>query len=262
MKKYLLMMVALLFCLLAAGIQGGIAQAQDKMFTNGIGMEFVLIPAGQFTRSWVTENQFGEDVPHQQVVTISKPFYLGKYEVTQEQWVAVMGSGSNPSQNKGRTNPVESVSWDDVQVFIQKLNKKEGGRKYRLPTEAEWEYAARAGTETEWFFGDNPAALGQYAWFSQNSGESPHQVGAKKPNPWDLYDIYGNVGEWVADRLGDYQAGAVTDPAGPAKGSDRVFRGGSRGSNIESCQSAFRSGGAPGDSGDLLGFRLAFSPGQ
>jgi formylglycine-generating enzyme required for sulfatase activity/uncharacterized protein YecT (DUF1311 family) len=263
-------------------------QALDKTFTNSIGMEFVLIPAGEFPRA-IGKNDFGEDI--QSLVTISRPFYLGKYEVTQEQWVAVMGSGSNPSSFKGRTNPVERVSWDDVQVFIKKLNEKEGGQKYRLPTEAEWEHAARAGTKTLYFFGDDPEDLDSYAWYQDNTrtrgerevvdarevgnaytletetqttwtGGSTHPVGGKKPNPWGLYDIYGNVWEWVSDWYGDYPAGSATDPTGPASGSDRVDRGGSWDDTAGDCRSAGRNG----DTSDSrlrhydLGFRLAFSP--
>jgi len=240
----------LLFSLLFVGVSVGAAQAQDKTFANSIGMEFVLIPAGKFTTG--TKNE--------RVVTISKPFYLGKYEVTQKQWQAVMGITSNPSNFKERTNPVEQVSWDDAQVFIKKLNQKEGGNKYRLPTEAEWEYAARAGSDTEWFFGKDPADLGDYAWFDKNSNKTTHPVGEKKPNPWGLYDIYGNVWEWVQDWAEDYKEGKVTDPTGPESGSYRVFRGGSWRNTDERCRSAERGQSLPGFREGNLGFRLAFSP--
>ena len=196
-------------------------------------------------------------------VTISKPFYLGKYAVTQEQWVAVMGEGSNESDFKGRTNPVETVSWNDAQEFIKKLNEKEGTTGYRLPTEAEWEHAARAGTETEWFFGNNEKAMEEYAWCDENSQKSAHPVGQKQPNPWDLYDMYGNVWEWVEDWYGEFKAGAVTDPAGPEKGSFRVKRGGSWYVPAKLCRSAYRGDCSPGDPDYRdcsVGFRLAFSP--
>ena len=261
----------LLFSLIASGFFGGCGPSQplEKTITNSIGMEFVLIPSGQFSHGWTTANteeekkDFGEaEKEVQQVVTISRPFYLGKYEVTQEQWVAVMGEGSNPSHFKGRTNPVEKVSWDDTQKFIQKLNEKEGGNKYRLPTEAEWEHAARAGTKTKWFFGDNPAALGEYAWFGGNSRKTTHPVGQKKPNPWGLYDIYGNVFEWVQDWYDKYPNEAVTDPTGPTAGSFRIPRGGSWNHPAEDCRSAYRSWLTPGNRNIYLGLRLAFSPGQ
>ena len=257
MKK---MLSLFLSGLLLGAAPVGLALAQDKTFTNTMGMEFVLIPDGKFTIAWTEE-----EVSKQKVVTISKPFYLGKYEVTQEQWVAVMGTGINPSNNQGRTNPVEHVSWNDVQEFVKKLNEKEGVKQYRLPTEAEWEHAARAGTDTEYFFGNDPAALGEYAWFSQNSNDTTHPVGEKKPNPWGLYDIYGNVWEWVQDwysREDWFQEGAVTDPAGPERGSHRVIRGGSWSYGAEDCRSADRYYNAPDDRYHDLGFRLAFSPGQ
>ena len=259
------------------------SQAQDKTFKNSIGMEFVLIPAGMFTRKWTTKikNDFGKKTTHEQqrVVTISKPFYLGKYAVTQEQWVVVMGEGSNKSKFKGRTNPVENVSWHDAQKFIKKLNEKEGGKKYRLPTEGEWEHAARAGTETDWFFGnyerkDRKAlekALEQYAWYG-NSKDSTHPVGQKSPNPWGLYDIYGNVWEWVEDWYGEFKAETVTDPTGPEEGSNRVYRGGSWNDGVGICRSASRGRCGPsyrdcdyfhpGSRNLSLGFRLACSPGH
>jgi len=264
----------LLFGLLFVGIlAGGCSQAREETFTNSIGMEFVLIPAGKFKTPW-HKNDFGEIVYRE--VTISKPFYLGKYEVTQEQWVAVMGD--NPSVFKGRTNPVDYVSWEDASAFIQKLNKKEGVKKYRLPTDAEWEHAARAGTDTEWFFGKDPADLGKYAWFSENCQGTTHPVGKKNPNPWGLYDIYGNVCEWVQDwyerewewvQMWDWYEedekegwAAVTDPTGPASGSDRVSRGGSWVSTVEGCLADLRDEHTPDFRDYTLGFRLAFSPSE
>ena len=257
--------IGLLLSLLLFGpASDGAALAQDEIFTNSLGMEFVLIPAGRFSVRWIIQNDLGEDIPRQRVVTISKPFYLGKRPVTQDEWQAVMGS--NPADFQGEANPVEMVSWEDVQVFIQKLNAKEGGRKYRLPSEAEWEHASRAGSDTAWFFGDNPVVLGEYAWFSENSQNSTHPVGQKKPNPWGLYDIYGNVWEWVEDWYDDnaawHQEGAVIDPVGPASGSRRVLRGGGWSNTAEDCRPASRNGFSPVYFHDGLGFRLAFSPGQ
>jgi len=265
-------LVGILLCgLLLLGVQGGMAQAQGRTFKNSIGMEFVLIPAGRFTSTWKAKNDFGEETQQQRVVTISKPFYLGKYEVTQEQWVAVMGEGSNRSRFKGRTNPVERVSWDDAQEFIKKLNEEEGGNKYRLPTEGEWEHAARAGSDTEWFFGNDRKALEQYAWFEGNSRKSTHPVGQKNPNPWGLYDIYGNVQEWVEDWWAEFKAETVTDPKGSVENFYRlrVHRGGGFDSYAGGCRSADRGHSSPGSkSGNRgmsypnLGFRVAFSPGH
>jgi len=273
MKKII---VILLFIWLLTAFQKDIAQAQEKSFTNSLGIEFVLIPAGTFTHSWLTEDDFGEKVTHQRTVTTSQPFYLGKYEVTQEQWLTLMGN--NPAKYKGQNNPVEYVSWDDVQIFIQKLNQKEGGWNYRLPTEAEWEYAARAGSDTDWFFGDNAKNLEQYAWFMLNSQNKTHPVGEKQPNFFGLYDIYGNVSEWIQDyydheRPGTvgtrqpegwywYKEETVSDPSGPSSGTARVMRGGHRGDRNEVCSSTYRWPVGPDARSQTTGFRLAFTPEQ
>ena len=130
-------------------------------------------------------------------VTIKNSFYLGKSSVTQKQWKKIMGK--NPSHFKGEDRPVEMVSWKEVQKFVTKLNEKEGTDKYRLPSEAEWEYACRAGTQTRYYFGDDESKLNEYAWYAENSGSQTHSIGQKKPNSWGLYDMHGNVWEWVQD---------------------------------------------------------------
>ncbi|GHU00250.1 hypothetical protein FACS1894154_08980 [Betaproteobacteria bacterium] len=248
---------------LAAGMPLSASAQTDKTFTNSIGTEFILIPAGSFTMGADKNDKDADDdetPPHR--VSISQAFYLGKYEVTQGEWVAVMGS--NPSKFKGRSNPVEQVSWDDVQTFIQRLNAKEGTRKYRLPTEAEWEYAARAGTKSTYSFGDDAGQLGAYAWYDDNSGSQTHPVGQKKPNPWGLYDMHGNVLEWVNDWYNEsyYSRSASNDPAGPSSGQTRVLRGGCWYYSAGCLRSARRSIGTPDDRDDRGGFRLACSPGQ
>ena len=154
--------------------------------TNSLGMEFVLIPAGKFMMG---SNDGDSDEKPVHKVTISQPFYLGKHEVTQRQWEAVMES--NPSRFTGDSNrPVENVSWADAQTFIQKLNERESGKTYRLPTEAEWEYACRAGTTTAYSFGDDPGQLGEYAWYSENSGDKTHQADRDR-HPCSLRDVLG-----------------------------------------------------------------------
>ena len=179
-------------------------------------------------------------------VKIDKDFYMGKYPVTQQQWEAIMGN--NPSRFKGGSLPVETVSWDDAQIFIQKLNQLSGKQRYRLPTEEEWEYACRAGTISEYYFGDNVGQLGEYAWYYDNSGQTTHPVGQKKPNEWGLYDMAGNVLEW-------------TDSLYDSSSSARVFRGGSWRRDDYFCRSAERDATAPDGRGDgTLGFRLVFIP--
>jgi formylglycine-generating enzyme required for sulfatase activity len=184
-----------------------------KTTTNSLGMQFVLLEAGTFHMG-SSDGDDNECPVH--TVDISHSFYLGTYEVMQGQWEAVMGR--NPSQFPGRDHPVENVSWEEVQAFIGQLNAKEGGAKYRLPTEAQWEYAARAATVTAWSFGDDSRRLGEYAWYGENAGMQTHAVGQQQPNGWGLYDMHGNVWEWVQDWYGaDYPSGKVADPPGPLR---------------------------------------------
>jgi formylglycine-generating enzyme required for sulfatase activity len=159
--------------------------------------------------------------------------------VTQREWKVVMGD--NPSTFKGDDLPVEKVSWDDVQEFIKKLNEREGITKYRLPSEAEWEYACRAGTTTRYSYGESDSNLCEYAWYVGNSGKKTHPIGQKKPNPWGLYDIHGNVGEWVQDTWHSNYNGAPSDGSvWKGSGSNRVIRGGSWRSNARGCRAADR----------------------
>ncbi len=176
-------------------------------------------------------------------------------KVTQKQWKAVMGS--NPSYFKGDDLPVEKVSWDDAQELIRKLNQREGGDTYRLPTEAEWEYACRAGTTTRFSFGDDESRMGEYAWYVGNSRDRTHPVAQKEPNSWGLYDMHGNVREWCQDRYGDYPLSSVIDPKGPSGGSGRVYRGGSwRYEPRRRVRSAYRNWYNPDFRYIDLGFRL------
>jgi len=222
-----------------------------KTYTNSIGMEFTLIPAGEFMMG---SNEYEREKPIHKV-NIRKSFYLGTYPVTQKEWKAVMGT--SPSDFKGDNLPVEQVSWNDVQDFIKKLNEKEGGNKYRLPTEAEWEYSARAGKTTSYSFGDEESKLGDYAWYYANSGSKTHEVGQKKPNPWGLYDMHGNVWEWVQDIYHDSYSGASTDgSAWEGSGSYRVIRGGSWNDDGRYCRSAGRSNSVPVNRFNYLGSRL------
>jgi formylglycine-generating enzyme required for sulfatase activity len=238
-----------------------ISNGNPKIIKNSIGMEFVLIPAGSFMmgadRNF--EDAFEDELPQHKVV-ISRSFYIGEYEVTQAQWVAIMGN--NPSKFKDRKRPVEQVAWDDVKEFIHILNKKEKTNAYRLPTEAEWEYAARAGSDTTYCFGDDPDDLSQYAWINENSGKKTHPVAKLKKNAWGIYDMHGNVWEWCQDNYGDkyYSNSPLMDPKGPSKGSLRVGRGGSWSSDARHCRSAVRYHDSQGDRDPDVGFRLIWQP--
>jgi formylglycine-generating enzyme required for sulfatase activity len=228
--------------------------ALGKPVVNSVGMLLVPIPAGTFTMG--DANGFDNETPHQ--VTLTQSFHLGQYEVTQEQYVKVMGM--NPSLFRGGQNPVERVDWNDAVEFCRKLSalpaEKKAGYVYRLPTEAEWEYACRAGTKTTYSFGDSESELSDYAWYDGGSEDTTHPVGGKKPNGWGLYDMHGNVFEWCQDWSGKYPSGSTTDPTGAASGSDRVLRGGSWGNSSVFCLSAIRDCLPPGLRRDILGFRV------
>ena len=226
---------------------------------NSLGMEFVYVSPGSFMMGSPSGESNRDSDEKQHRVTLTRGYYMQTTEVTQGQWRKVMGSNPSRFTNCGDNCPVEKVSWEDCQQFIRKLNGMgmEGTRKYRLPTEAEWEYAARAGT-TGAYAGD----LNSMAWYYNNSGGKTHAVGDKEHNAWGLYDMHGNVWEWCQDWKGDYPSGSVTDPTGPSSGSNRVIRGGGWGNGAWNCRSADRDWYVPGFRDDNLGFRLAFSPGQ
>ena len=242
-----ILLVVLCLCF---GVSSVIAE-QPETITNSIGMPLKLLLSGNFTMG---------DGSNAHKVTLTQPFMLGVHEVTQAQYEQVMGS--NPSKFRGPQNPVETVSWNDALDFCQKLSalpeELKAGRVYRLPTEAEWEYACRAGTTTKYSFGDDESQLGEYAWFVGNAGRETRPVGLKQPNAWGLYDMHGNVWEWCADWYGGYPSGYVTDPTGPQSGSYRVIRGGSWGTYFR--PPASRDWDGPYRSYDDLGFRVACVP--
>ena len=167
--------------------------------------------------------------------------------------------GSNPSYFKGAKNPVEKVSWTACQDFVAKLKEKVPGQTFRLPTEAEWEYACRAGTTGDYCYGDGGGSLAEYAWYNSNANNTTHPVGKKQPNVWGLYDMHGNVSEWCADWYGEYPATAVDDPQGASSGSYRVFRGGGWYDNAGCCRAAYRDRIPPSFTNYVLGLRLARS---
>jgi formylglycine-generating enzyme required for sulfatase activity len=207
------------------------------------------------------EEERGENEGPQHKVRITKPFYMGRHEVTQEQWERVMGN--NPSKFKGAKNPVEQVSWNDCQEFLKKLNALVKIRgTFRLPTEAEWEYACRAGSRTPYSFGDDQAQLPRYGWFAANSDRRTQPVGQKQRNAWGLYDMHGNVWEWCADWYGPYGKATETDPTGPKTGPSRVLRGGAWNLNPQNCQSASRHGTSPIHRDYRFGFRVVVVAGD
>ncbi len=225
--------------------------------STSVQLDMELIRAGTFAMgspSWETDRYSDEGPQHQ--VTISQSIYMGIYEVTQAQWAAVMGT--YPSRfGYIPDNPVEQVSWEDCQKFITKLNTM-GIGTFRLPTEAEWEYACRAGSTTRFPWGEdsNYVQTGQYAWYYDNSGSRTNPVGQKKANSWGLYDMHGNVGEWCSDWFGSYSADAQTDPKGAASGSYRVVRGGAWDSSQRGCRPSYRFCNTPSLAFGNVGFRL------
>jgi len=220
-------------------------------------MEFVLIRPGSFLMGDAKARNADEKPAHK--VSITKPFFLGKYEVTQQQWMAIMENNSSGFQ--GPKNPVEHLTWDDCQAFVAKVNAKlrNSGAKFSLPTEAQWEYACRAGGTTQYCCGDDEQGLLDYAWFEGNSGNKAHPVGQKKPNAWGLYDMHGNVSEWCADWHGKdyYGKSPAADPTGPAFGDARVLRGGNWRADAMLSRSACRNSSVPFMRSITYGFRVA-----
>ena len=233
------------------------AEAAGPTYVNSIGMEFTFIPAGTFVMG--TEGN-SSDVSADEIpahsVSITRALYLGTYEVTQAQWERVMGN--NPSEFKGESNPVDNISWEDAQEFIRRLNDLEGFTRYRLPTEAEWEYAARGGTHSAYFFGNDASSIIFYAWYNYNSGGSSHAVGQKKANALGLHDMLGNVSEWVQDAYDAtyYAQSPAKDPTGPSFGQHRVARGGNWCHGAAFCRSAQRFHFAPNERSGFIGLRV------
>ena len=215
----------------------------------------VYVEGGTFMMGATSEqgsDAYDREKPAHQMTLSS--FSIGKYEVTQEEWEAVMGS--NPSYFKGKKLPVEKVSWDDCQKFIRKLNQLTG-KQFRLPTEAEWEYASRGGSMSRGYKYAGGNNLGSVAWYDDNSGNKTHEVGKKQPNELGLYDMSGNVWEWCQDWYGDYSSSSQTNPTGSSSGSYCVYRGGSWSDLARFCRVSYRDGDAPGFHIYDLGLRLA-----
>lgn len=217
----------------------------------------VYVSGGTFTMGGTIEqgSEVNDDEKPTHKVTLSS-FYICKYEVTQALWRAVMGS--NPSDFKGDNLPVECVSWNDCQTFINRLNSYTG-RNFRLPTEAEWEFAARGGNYSRHYKYSGSNYISDVAWYDDNSGNRTHPVGTKQANELGLYDMSGNVWEWCNDWYGSYNSYSQTDPTGPSSGSYRVGRGGSWFNFARYCRSSFRNYCSPDDSDIRLGLRLVLS---
>jgi formylglycine-generating enzyme required for sulfatase activity len=235
---------------------------QPKEVTNTIGMKLVLIPAGTFTMGSPASEKDRYDNETQHQVTLTKPFYMGRTEVTQGQWKKVMGTelwkGKEHVQ-EGDDYPAVNVSWDDAEEFCKKLSAMEG-KVYRLPTEAEWEFACRGGTKTAFCFGNDEAELGKYAWFDGNTWDIDedyaHRLAQKLANPFGLHDMHGNAWEWCSDWYDAYPSTPLTDPRGPNSGDNRVLRGGSWKLGPYRVRCARREDGPPDYRYHLHGFRL------
>jgi formylglycine-generating enzyme required for sulfatase activity len=219
-----------------------------QFINKRLGMVFVYIPPGKFMMGDEKTGNIHE-------VTLTKGFLMQTTPVTQSQWEKVMGNNPSGYKKNGSACPVENVSWKEVQAFIHKLNVMEKAN-YNLPTEAQWDYACRAGSKTKYHFGDQESELKNYAWFKSNSNKRTHPVAKLRPNAWGLYDMHGNVWEWCRDWYDSYPDHSVTDPAGPDSGVHRVVRGGSWYVESNVCRTAYRDGGSPKDRATLIGFRL------
>ena len=265
MRKYIIS-IQFIVVILSLALSVYAEQPKERL-KNSLGMEFVLIKPGKFMMGSPEDEpgRYTGERPHP--VNLTGPFHMQTTEVTQAQWKALMSK--NPSSHKrcGDNCPVEQVSWDDVQKFIQKLNQKETTDKYRLPTEAEWEYACRAGSKTAFPNGsittlqcDVDDNLNAIAWYCGNSQNLVHPVAGKEPNAWGLYDMLGNVQEWCQDWFGGYPDDEVVNPKGPKKGSYRVMRGGTWYSPARDVRSASRFGSPPRYRFQHIGFRLCMTP--
>ena len=236
-----------------------LAFLENRTFTvNGVTFEMIAVKGGTFTMGCTSEQGgdcYNDEKPTHNVAL--SDYYIGKFEVTQKLWKAVMGS--NPSNWKGDELPVESVSWNDVQEFITKLNQKTGAN-FRLPTEAEWEYVARGGNKSRGYKYSGSNKIGKVAWYTDNSGSKTHQVGTKSPNELGIYDMSGNVWEWCQDWYGSYSSSSQTNPTGPSSGSCRVLRGGSWNCHARDCRVSNRGINSPGYRSGYNGFRLVLVP--
>lgn len=274
-ESKLYQLFVMIFCLLPLPVAVFSADIESALISNSIGMQFVRIPAGAFLMGSPPDEPGRDDDEKQHRVVLTRAFYLGITEVTQGQWRKIMGANPSGYPTLGDRGPVEQVSWNDCQVFIQRLNQREGTGAYRLPTEAEWEYACRAGSRSAFSGGDivevscgAVPALDKMGWFCGNSGFEPHWVAQKMPNAWGLYDMHGNVQEWCLDQcewrtiwsrrtgvINDTYQDDITDPVSRS-GQYRIFRGGSWNQSSAYARAADRNCFRPGARRTYIGFRI------
>jgi formylglycine-generating enzyme required for sulfatase activity len=228
--------------------------------SNSLGMTFVYVPPGTFRMGSPIDERGRSDDETLHRVTFSKGFYLQTTEVSQGQWTRVMGENPSIFDQCGENCPVENVSWDDVRVFMEKLNKMEGRNTYRLPTEAEWEYACRAGSKLDYSFDSRRADIQEYAWYDQNSDWHTNPVGQKTANAWGLFDMHGNVWEWCQGYYASYPEGPVVDPPATDVGTGRVRRGGGWGDGSRCLRCANRGWAMHQEESREWGFRLVMTP--
>ena len=245
-------------------LEGAVMHPEELEFVVGsCRFKMIKVEGGTFTMGATAEQ--GDDADdwerpaHQ--VTLSD-YYIGQTQVTRALWTAIMGS--NPSYFKGDNLPVEQVSWEECQTFIKKLNsllsKELGGKRFALPTEAQWEFAARGGNQSKGYKYAGSNNIDDVAWYKNNSGDDLHPVAQKQPNELGLYDMSGNVLEWCHDWYGRYSSDAQTNPQGPADGEERVSRGGGWCDFAKDCRVSYRYGSAPSDGDNIFGLRLCLIP--
>jgi uncharacterized protein (TIGR02996 family) len=237
-------------------LAAGVTPCVPEVVVPGVGLKLCLVPPGSFRMgSPAGARQVSEWERPAHPVTLTRGFWLGVHPVTQAQWQAVLGPLPPHCNFEGDDLPVHGVAWKSARHFCEKLTRKTGQR-FRLPSEAEWEYACRAGTSTAYCCGDGQELLGEHAWYADNAGDKPHPVGQKRPNAWGIHEMQGGIVEWCADWFGEYPDQPRTDPTGPADGQMRVLRGAAWYCYAAHCRSASRARNTPDDAYEGYGFRV------
>ncbi len=270
MKKLLLILVLITICslIVKTSMSESVGNNRaEKKISNSVGMEFIYVPSGSFERGSPSAELGRNSDENKHLVKMVNSFYMQTTEVTQRQWKTVMGNLPTYTRKCDDNCPVDRISWNIAQKFINKLNEIEGSQNYRLPTEAEWEYASRAGSKTAFANGeiselncDIDSNLDKIGWYCGNARKYPHHhVAQKNPNSWGLYDMHGSVWEWCSDWYTHYALESVTSPTGPSDGTERVLRGGGIADTASSCRSSNRYSLRPDIMFDNIGFRVVLS---